>query len=189
MLFRLFTVVAMLALAVSTWILSAPGRTPGLEAAAQPVQTPGYYLQGAILTEFGEGGAPTLRIAADRIDQVGHGSEIALHGVRVDYEAPAGTAPAAWIMTGEQARVEAGGAAVDVSGDVRLTGQGVARGAGEVVVRADFLRYDVTGGIASTPDEVHVDFDRQTLNARGLAVNLHDRTLHLESHVNGRFHP
>jgi lipopolysaccharide export system protein LptC len=36
---------------------------------------------------------------------------------------------------------------------------------------------------------VRIDFAQHTLTARGLNANLKERTMRLESKVNGRFHP
>ena len=43
MLFRVFTVLAVLALCVSTWILSSPARRPQTQISAQQADLPGYY--------------------------------------------------------------------------------------------------------------------------------------------------
>ena len=185
MLFRLFTILAVAALAVSTWILSTPGRIPSPESAAPRAQMPSYYLKTAILTDYDESGIPSVRVAAERIDQIANGPEIALHDVRVDYQPPSGPS---WVVTGDLAHVESDGDAVDVAGNVRLLGQNQA-GDGPALIRTDVLRYDVATGIASTQSDVHVDFAQQTVSARGLVANMKDRTLLLESRVNGRFRP
>jgi LPS export ABC transporter protein LptC len=185
MLFRLFTIMAVVALAISTWVLSTPGRTPNRESAAPQAQMPSYYLKTAILTDYDESGIPSVRIAAERIDQIANGPEVALHDVRVDYQPSTGPS---WVMTGDLAHVESGGQAVDVTGNVRMLGQSQA-GEGPALIRTDTLRYDVARGIASTQSEVHIDFAQQTVSARGLVANMKDRTLLLESRVNGRFRP
>ena len=64
--------------------------------------------------------SPSVRIHAERIDQIDHGPEVALYNVRFDYQAPNGQS---WVMFGDAARVEAGGKIVDVAGNVRLEGQ------------------------------------------------------------------
>jgi LPS export ABC transporter protein LptC len=57
------------------------------------------------------------------------------------------------------------------------------------VVHTDALTYDVTDSIASTKSDVRIDFGAHTLTARGLVANLKERTMRLESKVNGRFQP
>jgi LPS export ABC transporter protein LptC len=184
MLIRVFTFLAVAALAISTWILSSPHRRltvpPEMQAAL-----PGYYLKGAILTDYDLAGAPSLRIQAERIDQIDHGTEVALYHVRFDYVPPNGQA---WVMFGDTAHVEPGGSVVDVAGNVRIEGQSFEH-QGTAVIRTDTLRYDVPEGIASTQSDVRVDFGAHTLSARGLIANLKDRTMHLENKVSGRFQP
>jgi LPS export ABC transporter protein LptC len=61
--------------------------------------------------------------------------------------------------------------------------------AGTAVLHTDTLHYDVAAGIATTQSEVRIDFGPHALNGRGLIANLKDRTMRLESKVNGRFQP
>ena len=91
-------------------------------------------------------------------------------------------------MVGDVAHVQPGGKIIDVSGNVKLQGTPVAH---EMVpvIRTDTLRYDVPDAIASTQSDVRVEFGAHTLTARGMSANLKDRTLRLESKVNGRIHP
>ncbi len=91
-------------------------------------------------------------------------------------------------MFGDTAHVEPGGKIVDLQGNVRLQGTDPAY-AGTAVIRTDKLSYDVPEGIASTKSDVLIDFRRHSLSARGLIANLKQRTLRLESRVNGRFQP
>jgi lipopolysaccharide export system protein LptC len=60
---------------------------------------------------------------------------------------------------------------------------------GAPVIRTDALSYDVKQSIASTDGDVRIDFLLHTLTARGLVANLRERTVRLESRINGRFHP
>src|SRR5271156_3223523 len=120
MLFRFFTLVAMLALAVSTWILSSPARRQQTQIDAKSPELPGYYLKNAVLTDFDLGGDPNIRIEAERIDQIAHGNEVALYNVRVVYQAPNSQV---WVMVGDVAHIQPGGKVVDVSGNVRLQGE------------------------------------------------------------------
>jgi LPS export ABC transporter protein LptC len=185
MLFRFFTVLAVVALGISTWILSSPERRPHALIAASQAELPGYYLKNAVLTDYDLAGDPSVRIEAERIDQIEHGNEVALYNVRVVYQAPNGQS---WIMLGDTAHVQPGGKAIDVKGNVRLQGEAMDR-AGTAVIHTDTLTYDVPDSIASTKDDVRVDFGQHTLTAHGLSANFKERTLRLESKVNGRFHP
>lgn len=184
MLFRLFTIVAVIALGVSTWILSNPATKPAVPG-ADKTAAPGYYLTNAILTDYDESGVPGTRIAAQRITQIGGGNEVEFSNVQVNYEAPNGQS---WVMFADTAHVEPGGKVVDMNGNVRL--QGVdSQHPGTAVIRTDTLSYDVARSIATTKSDIRLDYARDTLTARGLFVNLKERTVRLESNVNGRFFP
>jgi len=195
MLFRFFTVLAVVALVVITWIQSSPAHRPQGRSGAALKDLPGYYLKNTVLTDYDLAGDPSMRIEAERIDQIAHGSEVALYNVKVDYQAPNGTP---WVMVGDMAHVRPGGKIVDVTGNVRLQGEprrdedggrpGRARDA-EAVIRTETLSYDVPAAVASTAGDVRIDFATHTLTAHGLIANLKERTVRLESRVNGRFHP
>ncbi len=182
--FRLLTVIAVIALAVSTWILSNPGRPPA-DAGSKAADTPGYYLKNAVLTDYDSAGDPSVKIEAERIDQIGHGNEVALTNVQVNYQAPGGQS---WVMVGDSAHVQPGGKVVDISGNVRLQGVDPEH-PGTAIIRTDILSYDVPAAVASTKSDVRIDFAGHTLSARGLVANLKEHTVHLESRVNGRFLP
>ena len=185
MLFRVFTVLAVVALCISTWILSSPSRRPQSQTDAKQGDLPGYYLKNAVLTDYDLAGNPSIRIEAERIEQIAHGNEVALYNVRVAYQAPNGPS---WVMVGDVARVQPGGKEVDVTGNVRLQSAATDR-TGAAVVHTDALSYNVPEAVVSTPSDVRIDFADHTLTARGLSANLKERTMRLESKVNGRFHP
>jgi len=183
--FRLLTLLAILALVLSTWFLTQPGRTPGAGGAARRADNAGYFLKDGVLTEFDANGNPSVRIAAKRIDQVAHSDEVLLHDIRVEYQAPGG---AAWTMVGDLAHIRPGGNIVDISGNIELQGAEPDR-TGSPVIRTDTLSYDVAQSVASTNDDVRVSFLVHTLTARGLIANLREHTIRLQSRINGRFHP
>jgi LPS export ABC transporter protein LptC len=183
--FRLLTLIAVLALAISSWFLSSPARMPGAGGSARQVESPGYYLKDGVLTEYDANGNPSVRIAAKRIDQVEHSEEVLLHDIRVEYQAPDGSQ---WVMVGDLAHVRPGGNVVDLSGNVAMQGTEHER-IGAPIIRTDALSYDVSQSIASTDGEVRIDYLLHTLTAHGLVANLRERTVKLESHVNGLFRP
>jgi LPS export ABC transporter protein LptC len=184
-LFRFITVFAMIALCAITWILSSPTRGPQTSAGAKQAQLPGYYLKNAVLTDYDLAGDPSVRIEAERIDQIAHGNEVALYNVRVLYQAMNGQA---WTMVGDTAHVEPGGKVIDVKGNVRLQGDPTS-GDASAVIHTDTLQYNVPEAVASTKDDVRIEFQKHTLTAHGLIANFKEHTLRLESKVNGRFHP
>jgi LPS export ABC transporter protein LptC len=57
------------------------------------------------------------------------------------------------------------------------------------VIRTDSLSYNVPDSIATTKSDVRIEFGAHTLSGRGLVANLKERTMRLESRVNGRFQP
>jgi LPS export ABC transporter protein LptC len=185
MLFRVFTILAVAALAISTWILSSPARRPSTQDNANQTDLPGYYLKNAVLTDYDATGAASVRIEAERIDQIAHGNEVALYNVKVDYDAPDGQT---WVLVGDTAHVLPGGNVVDVSGNVRLQGQAPGT-QGNAVLYTDTMRYEVAESVASTKDDVRMEYGGHILTARGMTANLKERTMHLESKVNGRFLP
>ncbi|HTV97200.1 MAG TPA: LPS export ABC transporter periplasmic protein LptC [Steroidobacteraceae bacterium] len=185
MAFRIFTLLAVLALGVSTWFLSSPSRFPARTGSGTLESLPGYYLKNAVLTDYDVNGNISIRIHADRIDQVDHSPEIALTNVRVDYQSPQGQS---WVLLGDTGHVESGGKVIDVAGNVRLEEQSPEH-AGTAVLHTDTLRYDVPDAVASTQSDVRIDFGLHTLTARGMVANLKERTMRLESKVNGRFQP
>jgi lipopolysaccharide export system protein LptC len=183
--FRAFTLLAVLALGVSTWFLSSPAHRPQLPT-GDDSKRPGYFLNDAVLTDYDASGAPAIRIDAKRIEQVAHSNDVALFHVTVDYKPPEGES---WILVGDTAHIEQGGKIVNLQGNVRL--QGEASGAKGLVpvVRTDALRYDIDRQIVTTQDDVQVDFGPNTVTARGMLANLKDRTMRLEYKVHGTFHP
>jgi LPS export ABC transporter protein LptC len=185
MLFRFFTILAVVALIIITWFQSSPSRRPQAQVSAKQADLPGYFLKNAVLTDYDLAGNPGIRIEAERIDQIDHGNEVALYNVRVNYQNPGGQS---WVMVGDVAHVQPGGKIIDVNGNVRLQGESSPTD-DTAIVRTDAMTYNVPDSIASTKSDVRIDFGGHTLTARGLVANLKDRTIRLESKVNGRFHP
>ena len=185
MLFRVFTVLAVAALIIITWYKSSPSHRPSAEGSGKGTGLPGYYLKNAILTDYDASGALSIRMEAERIDQVDHGNEVQLYNVRVNYEAPGGQN---WVLFGDTAHVQPGGKIVDVSGNVRLQEETTGR-TGAAVIRTDTMSYDVPESIATTKSDVRIEYGGHILTARGLTANLKARTIRLESKVNGRFLP
>ena len=128
-------------------------------------------------------GAPSIRIEAERIDQIAHGNEVELYNVRVNYDAPSGQN---WVLFGDTAHVQPGGNIVDVTGNVRLQGENPDT-EGTAVIHTDTMSYDVPEAPATTKSDVRIDYGGHIFTARGLIANLKERTVRLESKVNGRF--
>jgi len=104
--------------------LSSPARRPSAQNRRPAVGTAGLLPQERHPHRLQCRGAPSIRIEAERIDQVDHGNEVALYNVRVNYDAPNGQN---WIMVGDTAHVQPGGKIIDVAGNVRLQGENPVR--------------------------------------------------------------
>ncbi len=186
MIFRVLTVLAVIAVAVSSWMLTSPGRRITAQGATEKSGLPGYYLKNAVLTDFDVAGTPGIRVDAERIDQIDHGNEVQLSNVKVEYQAPGGQT---WEMVGDTAHVQPGGKAVDVAGNVRFEGAPSASDPTPAIIHADTMSYDVTDGIATTKSDVRIDFGKHVMTGHGMTANMKDQTIRLESKVSGRFHP
>ena len=188
MLFRLFTILAVAALAVSTWILTSPGNGP--RVSDDRSELPGYFLKNAVMTDYDDNGVPGVRIRAERIDQVANSTDIAMSNVTVNYTPETGEA---WVMVGDTAHVDPGTKIVHVQGNVKLQGDPTAIVKGKAVstpvIRTDALSYSVNDSVVTAPGDVRMDFGKHALMGHGLKGNLKEQTLRLESKVNGRFYP
>lgn len=185
MLLRLITLLSLAALAVGTWILSTQSRTPKSAPASSRDSLPGYYLKGTVMTDYDAAGAPNIKIAAERIEQIDQSTDVMLHNVRLDYQAPGGQL---WVMVGDQAHVQRSGKIVDVDGNVQMQVLDQGR-QGPAVVNTDHISYDLDSAEVRTSSDVRIAFGPNTLTARGMVAHLKDRTMRLESKVYGRFTP
>ena len=185
MLLRIFTLCSLAALAIGTWVLSTQGRSSKSGNPALVDSMPGYYLKGTVMTDYDTLGAASIKIAAERIQQVAQSTEVEFLNVRLDYQSPTGQT---WVMVGDKARVQAGGKRVDVSGNVQLQGLDQGR-EGPATVRTDTISYDVDSAEVHTDADVKILFGPQTLMAHGLLARLKDQTMRLKSRVNGHFTP
>lgn len=185
-LFRIFTILAVAALAVIVWNQTSSRHGIQPDAAAAKGSLPGYFLKNAVLTDFDLAGAPSVRIEAERIEQVAQSDLVQLYNVKVDYQPPSGES---WILVGDTAQLTPGAKVVKVQGNVKLTGEAIGRDAGIPVVRTDTLSYNIPDNIVSTAADVSLEFGPHILLSRGLVANLKDQTMRLESRVNGHFRP
>ena len=143
----------------------------------------GYYVNEATLTEFGPDGSPRIVLHADSIEQRLADQSVDLAKLAIDYRtAEAG----AWKVTAARGHMPPGATALQLSGDVLVTGEEARGGA---TIRTDQLSYDTVTSVIQTAEPVSVQFGAHRLAGRGLRVVLNDGTLRLESNVNGRFVP
>jgi len=185
MLLRVLTVLALLALAIGTWMLSNQSRIQRSTGPIPQNQLPGYFLKDAVMTDYSLAGDPAVRIAAGRIEQIDHTNDVALLDVRLEYQGDEGQQ---WVLFGDHAHVRDAGRVVDLDGNVRLQGL-EGHQPGPALVTTDHAAYDVPSSEIRTGSEVHMTFGEHTLSARGLVARLKERTIRLESGVYGRFIP
>jgi lipopolysaccharide export system protein LptC len=185
-LLRIFTLLAVAALVISTLILTSPRHRLKPDSDLGAGSLPGYFLKNAILTDYDATGAPGVRIEAERIDQIAHSDQVQLYNVKVDYQPPSGES---WTLVGDTAQLTPGAKVVQVQGNVKLTGEASGRDELIPTVRTDSLTYNIAEAVVTTAADVRLEFGAHILTARGLNANLKDQTMRLESRVNGRFHP
>ncbi|MCM2311792.1 MAG: LPS export ABC transporter periplasmic protein LptC [Steroidobacteraceae bacterium] len=179
---RLLTSTAIVAGAWLAYGVLVGGDDDDFEAAATDEER-GYYVNAATLTEFGPDGTPRIVLRADTIEQRRSDQSVLLSNLKLDYQT---AAAGAWTVTADQGRMPAAATALQLSGDVLVTGT---EARGEAVIRTDQLSYDTVTSVIQTAEPVAVQFGAHHLEGRGLRVVLNDGTLRLESNVHGRFVP
>jgi LPS export ABC transporter protein LptC len=155
------------------------------EAAANGDDTdsPGYFLTGVDLQEFGADGTLRIGLQSFSASQDPASGVVRLSDVVVDYHAPAGRT---WNLTSNEARVPQGGNTVEFEGDVLLTGRPGSEP--EVAeLHTPRLTLDTVGEVANTRSPVELAFGDHRLRAVGMHADLKTGSLRLESEVNGRF--
>ncbi len=179
---RILLLVALLALAV---LLLGPGEPDDALRPAGAPEPPRYYLRDATVTEFGADGQVSLELAADRAVEDPDAGRVLLERVVLDYVAE----PARrWHVTADRGALDREATTFELEGNVRLAGDGEAPGS-TAVLRSQRLSFDSLAQVATTSEDVELDFGRHVLRARGLRADLKGETLRLESAVNGRFNP
>ena len=165
-------------LAAGAWWLARPDGTA--PAARTLVAQPGYYLINALLEQTDATGRLTLKVHAEKANQLEQRGDVTLERLRVDYLPEPGRD---WLMTSVGGTLLPSGRIVLLAGDVRLS----APDKGAAVVRTEHLRLDVDRQIATTADPVRLEQPPNVVTARGMQADLMHETLKLESQVNGTF--
>lgn len=146
-------------------------------------ESPGYFLTGVDLQEFGADGALRIALQSYSANQDPVSGVVRLADVAVDYHAPAGQT---WHLISNEARVPQGGNTVEFEGEVLLTG----RPGSEPEVAELYtprLTLDTLGEVANTRSPVELVFGNHRLRAVGMHADLKTGSLRLESDVNGQF--
>lgn len=176
-------VVMILALA---FFMGHEGKTPGSrgEQAANGGDF-GFFAQDVRLTQTDDDGQALYRLDADRVEQdPGSGTVTARH-LTLRYAAHDAQA---WTVTARSARLPGGSSLLHLQDDVRITGL---PGGSSVPARIETqgLDYDTRSQDLRTRDDIHVEWGRQRIDARGLSANLKQGQLTLESKVHARLVP
>ncbi len=147
--------------------------------------SPGYFLTGVDLQEFGADGSLRIGLQSISANQDPASGVVRLSDVAVDYHTPTGQT---WNLTSNEARVPQGGSTVEFEGDVRLAGRpGADPQAAELYTPR--LTLDTVSEIADTRAPVELAFGTHRLRALGMHADLKSGSLQLESDVNGHFAP
>lgn len=183
MIWRAFVVLAVLLVGVLSVFIGRRGAEPESAAPSREPPQPGYYINGARITELGPDGQPLYRLEADSIVQDPRDLSIALKDVKATYRAETGRD---WVLTAATGAVPPESKTIEFAGDVRVVGQ--PEGSSEVgVIRTEKLSLDTQTDLAYTPSRVDIEWGARRLSAVGLQADLKAERLRLESAVHGRF--
>ncbi len=153
-----------------------------LKDTAAPEQ-PGYYLRDATVKETDATGAARLTLRAQTIAQNPADNSITMQQVALDYR----IATDAWLLTADSGHVPAASRNINFTGNVVI--QPADSQTWPVVMRTDTLNIDTTNNVASTPDKVVIEMNRQRLSGIGLRADLKQQQVRIESQVHGQFSP
>jgi LPS export ABC transporter protein LptC len=153
--------------------------------AEAPTEEAGYSAREAEIVETGGDGKPLYRLLAAHIEQRPGERTVALEDITMSYHSDRGDE---WRLRADRGSLPEDASTVQLSGAVRLTGPlgGTDR---ELAVATDRLSVDMRQQVATTDAPVTLNWSGQTLASIGLAANLKDQIVQLESKVHGRFAP
>lgn len=152
-------------------------------ASSVPPPQPGYYLEGAVITQTREDGSLGMRLIASRIEQRRRSDAIVMTSVRASYfQAP----EREWLLSAQHGLVPADSRILQLQGEVELR---PAQGGETSFLRADALALDTQRNVAySTSSPVTMRFGQHALTVNSFVADLSTEKIRLES-VNGRYEP
>jgi LPS export ABC transporter protein LptC len=182
MIFRIFAALTLVAVIVASLLLSGQqGVTPAAMTVQRNAWNEGYSAQNARLVETGADGLPLYTLNAASIRQLPNADQVELTQVQLSFRDPEGDP---WTATAARGELEQASGQVTLSGNVRISGM-LASSPAEITAPA--LSVDIHRDILSTNDPVQMLWEGRHLSSIGLAADLKDDRVHLESAVHGTF--
>jgi lipopolysaccharide export system protein LptC len=182
---RIFIICALLIVAVMSVIDRERRPARGEISAPAPPLQPGYFINGARITEMDAEGLPLYRVEAERIQQNPVDDSIRLEQLILTYRTPEARD---WTLTAARGFVPPGSKTLNLAGNVRIIGQPAAD-MQPAVVYTERLTVNTETSIASTSDRVDIEWGSRRISTMGLVADLKAERLRLESGVHGRFVP
>jgi LPS export ABC transporter protein LptC len=185
MIFRIFAVLILLAVAVASVWMGGQQHEPAATTTVQNATGElGYSARKAELVETGPDGIPMYTILADTIRQ--HpGDSVEFDQVQMSFRDQGGQT---WKARADQGEMGQDTGKVALSGNVHVNG--LLSGSNQNAdLATDKLYVDTHADIISTDQDVTLNWAGRQLKSRGLVETLQERRLLLESNVHGTFLP
>ena len=188
MIARVVIILAIVGIIIGALFLGQGGPTPSAVTGGtgNAGDVPGYSARNAEVTQTGDDGRAEFTVVSPLIRQQANDERVQLDAPRMTFvSAENGT----WHAQSRSGLIQAGGASIDLHGDVKMEGE---LSGSPVVINTSTISFDTKTEIARTPAYFTVDNRGGKLGATGLVANLKDGTLelesnpHLESPVHGR---
>jgi LPS export ABC transporter protein LptC len=169
-------------------LLGACARDPNAENGALADADrgdPGFEARGAEIIETGPDGQPRYRVRAAVISQDPASRNVLLQQVELRLADADG---ASWAVDARSGRMPADGQAIELTGDVRVSGRAAPRDE-PISIRSERLSYAFDQQLARSDTDVTLTMGARALEARGFVADLKAGRVRLESKVHGRFNP
>lgn len=184
MIYRLFAVLAIVALIVASLLLA--GQQNGAPSSATVQRTAwdqGYSAQSAHVVQTGADGLPLYSLNAATIRQLPDEDQVELTQVQMTFRDRNGVP---WSAIADQGTLQQAAGQVALSGNVRVSGT-PPDSPQPALITTDALAVDLHSDIVSTHAPVTLLWAGRRESAVGLTANLKDYRVNLESAVHGTF--
>lgn len=170
---------------IGLWIWQGSDPSQALPGATPAVAAHGYSATNAVLVQTDDQGEVEYHVTAVRIDRATPDSDIALTNPTMDYLAKDnGKASGTWQISALQGIIPAGTRQIDLAGTVLAHGQPVGK-PGEIHMATEHMHVDLDQEIATSADEVKLDWRGSKLRGHGMHADLNGEKLVLQSDVHG----